>query len=164
MFVRPIVFTLAVLFGATAAEAASPIDVAKVAAMVTDASVPVLLRQKEYVNGEYLGDTIVFVQGGHRYTIYNAPKIVGRGYTVPGMLSVWVRKNGTAGQRMVDGFTDQDFDGSVNFGLDGADRKLFEGGMDSYDGPKGLAFRSYWQRQYDAAIHAALAYRRSVRK
>ena len=145
---------------AAPALAASPKEMAEVAAMVLDEKVPALLRKKNYINGEFMGTTMVFVHKGLRYTLYHSGEPIKAGEPQSAWLSVWVQKNGTYAQKDVDTFSDHGFDGTIDFGISGsADKRMFR-----IEYKEGLEHREYWQRRLDAAITAAREYKSRFKK
>lgn len=152
---RGILLIVALL--AATAQAASPEDVREVVAMVTDGRVPSLARHN-YKNGDR---SIVFVHGGRRYTLYHSGPRIDPNDPQSAWLSVWVRNESPS--KGVDTFTDFGSDGVVDFGLDGPRLRLFHEGR-ARTVPEGLNHREYWQKQYDDAIAAALAYKRRTRR
>ncbi len=151
----------ATLVFSTKAHAASPKDVQEVAAMVTDKKVPTLTRVASYFGNDHMGDTITFVHKGMRYTVYNSGERIKADDPNSAWLSVWVRKDGTSGSKNMDTFTDNGFDGNVDFGIDGPRSHLFHSGADGISGKEGLEHEAFWQKKYDTAIKAALEYKRS---
>jgi hypothetical protein len=123
------------------------------AAALADVNRVVELVKRHPQKGDY---QVVFVQKGKKYTIWypsdrDAPDDLK-------VLSIWVRPVGTTGQATLMTFSDQQADGTVDFGIkgkrnEGAERQcLFVSERHT-----GEHFRSYWQGLYDQAIQAALA-------
>lgn len=101
---KNLIFIVAIIF-TNPAFAASPEDVEKVVKMVTDKSTPALLRKTYFLpSGEVRGHEAVFVCDGNRYTIYNSSAL----------LTFWVRKDGTSGEKTLDTFSDSGLDGTAD--------------------------------------------------
>ena len=137
--------------------------VLEVAAMVLDPSMPVLMRRHEVFNGQPMGTTVVFVHKGKRYSLYHSSERITPENPNSAWLSFWVRRNGTSGQHNMLSFTDNGFNGKVNFGIDGLRQRYFNSG-DRHSPAAGLEHQAFWQKELDAAIKAALDYKRRVTK
>lgn len=133
----------------------------EVAAMVLDSSIPVLMRTQHYFGEQPMGTTIVFVHKGKRYSLYHSSERIRPDDPNSAWLSFWVRKNGTSGQHNLMSFTDNGFDGKVDFGIDGPRQRYFKH-ADRYSAAEGLEHEAFWQKELDVAINAALEYKRSV--
>lgn len=147
---RKLLIVTALLVASLAsAQTADYKDVARVVGMIANKKVPVVSRQ---------GSQIVFVHKGMRYTFWNSGERIKADDPNSAWISVWVRKDGTSGQGTMNTFSDHGFDGNVDFGIDGKKVKYFSTGTDSISKPEGLEHRAFWQKQYDAAIDAAVQY------
>ena len=143
------------------AHAASQSDVAEVAAMVTDTTVPVLVRHSLFVNGEFEGTEIVFIQDGMRYTLYNSGQRISPRDPNSAWLAVWMRPEGTQGVASLVTFSDSAFDGDVDEGVIGrGGRVYYSSDVDPNIAAQGAQYRADYQRRYDEAIAAALRYKR----
>ena len=105
---------------------------------------------------------VVFRYEGQMYTMYHSPErevtIEGVTVPIPGHLSVWVRPEGTYGEDLVETWSDQSFDGVVDFGIGGDDDATAEERHHfSRDRDFGWEFLPYWQEWYARSIAAALA-------
>ncbi|MBI4094405.1 MAG: hypothetical protein HY436_01205 [Candidatus Liptonbacteria bacterium] len=141
-----------------AAEGATSADVARVVSCMKSRHCKHTIEAKSYGT---LGEQIVFVEGGKRYTFYwsGADRPVG-------FLSVWVRPEGEAagGEALLTTFVDRGLDGSVDFGhriptlgeVADLERKSFRSENDPDAPATGLEFRGYWQRQFEEAVAAAI--------
>lgn len=139
---------------ATIASAASKEDVLELAAMVMDESVPALFRQTYHLSsGEVNGYQAVFICNGKRYTLYNSGERIRADDPQSAWLAFWVRKNGTTGQNTLDTFSDDGFDGTVNFGIDGLREREFitEGTYATSD-----EHLPFWQQRLDSAVEELL--------
>lgn len=157
----------AVAFGALApAQAATPADVAKVAAMVTDKRVPGLMRRAEYFGDKFMGTTYVFVNRGKRYTLYHSGERIRADDPNSSWLAVWVRKNHTYAKEALVTFSDDGFDGVVDFGIRGSDtdRCYYTARNLVTNKTEGEEYRPRWQKEYDQAIKAALRHLKRVSK
>lgn len=157
MFFRSL-FTLsfATLLGITnPVSATSPEDVQEVADMVTDESVPALLRKTSYLSsGEVLGHQAVFLCAKRRYTLYNSGERINPDDPQSAWLAFWVREDGTYGQEALDTFSDHGFDGTADFGIDGPrEREFIPDGTYA----TGDEHQPYWQQRLDEAVSALLA-------
>lgn len=101
-----------------------------------------------------LGEQIVFVANGRRYTFV--------WYREENSLSIWVRPEGNKDQASVSTFSDEQLDGNVDFGITGSieqtdtKRKYFRNTKAALgSNPKGLEFQDYWNEQYAVALSAA---------
>ena len=102
-----------------ASKPAAAADVAQVVKLMKDPHTRGLLTRKTYPDDHSI--QIVFVSSGKRYTFYWS----GPGST--NFLSVWARRDGTTRQADMVTFTDDQLDGTVNFGIAGRinDQMLF---------------------------------------
>lgn len=107
-----------------------------------------------------MGDTITFVHKGMRYTIYNSGELINPNKPESAWLAFWVRKDGTSSQETMDTFSDNAFDGTVDFGIDGPRKYEFDLGTYG-SSARGVEHQVFWQKKYDAAIKATLEYKRS---
>lgn len=130
--------------------AATPDQMTEVATMVTDVSIPALMREAH--KG---GDTeAVFVYQGVRYTVSTLPT------TTDGpkqsWLNIWVRKDGSHDAVSLVRMTDAGQDGNINFAQLGAKEKWLD-----VDGTiaDGVEYLPYWQGELDHAITALIAYK-----
>lgn len=153
MIFRALFITLGLSL-ATSAAATTSEDVQELAAMVIDDSVPALLRQTYYLpSGELNGYQAVFVCNGKRYTLYNSGERIREDDPQSAWLSFWVREDGTYGQETLDTFSDNGFDGIVNFGIDGPrEREFIPDGTNATDDEH----QPYWQQRLDDAVSALL--------
>ena len=136
------------------ASAATAEDVQKLAAMVMDESVPALFRQTYYLSsGEVNGYQAVFVCNGMRYTLYNSGERISADDPQSAWLAFWVRKDGTSGQQTLDTFSDDGFDGTADFGIDGLRQKEFIPDGTYATGDEHLSF---WQQRLDDTVSTLL--------
>lgn len=145
----------ALVSGANLASAATAEDVQKLATMVVDESVPALFRQTYLLaSGEVNGYQAVFVCNGKRYTLYNSGERISAEDPQSAWLAFWVREDGTTGQQTLDTFSDNGFDGTADFGIDGPREREFipDGTYDTGD-----EHQPYWQQRLDAAVEELLA-------
>lgn len=141
-----ILVSLFVFMFVPTAKAAESGEVERVVSLMYS-SPNVIARKLYHANGVQ----VVFVAGGLRYTLYHTG---GKGDL--NLLSVWVRKNGTTGQRGVLTFTDHSLDGTVNLGINGKEGSDSARQYFNLEEEKGVEFRHYWQSLYDKAIKDAL--------
>lgn len=154
MFFRPLFIFTAFLGITNHVSAASPEDVQELASMVTNESVPALLRKTYFLpSGEVNGYQAVFVCGGNRYTLYNSGERIDPDDPQSAWLSFWVRKDGTYGQETLDSFSDHGFDGTADFGIDGPrEREFIPDGTYA----TGDEYQPYWQQRLDNAVDTLL--------
>lgn len=139
-----VLFFCPIVNGVSATE---PSDVeAVVELMYTSKSV---ITRKVYEDGSL---QVVFRKGGLRYTFYYHPD------EKDSFLSVWVRPNGTHGQKTMETFSDSTLNGRVDFGIKGGDNdeRYYVSGEELLLERKGSQYEKYWQKQYDKAIKDAL--------
>jgi hypothetical protein len=156
MFLRSLIAVglSALVTNANIASAATTEDVQKLAAMVMDESVPALFRQTYHLSsGEVNGYQAVFVCNGMRYTLYNSGERIKADDPESAWLAFWVRKDGTTGQQTLDTFSDDGFDGTADFGIDGLRQKEYI--------PDGIPattseHQPFWQQQLDDAVSTLL--------
>lgn len=161
--VRFIILACFCVVGAEHSEAAKPADVKKVVSLMRSKALKGAIFRKGKRSGWV---QIVFIANKRRYTMFIAGK-ASKAY-----LSVWVRPNGSRGQRKLKTFTDYGLDGQVDFGINGKKwrrrsrskkvkkgdpRKYFASGKDGISKKKGEQHRLYWQKLYDTAITDALS-------
>lgn len=139
----------------TVASAASRQDVAVVAEMVGDTTVPALLRKQRYIGDEYMGDVLVIIEEGKRYTFLYRVEIDDPKSTV---LDIWVRPDGTTAERDLNLMIDSGIDGEVDVG-----NGFLKPGL-NYGEAWTKKAQDYWQVRYDAAITAALQYKKRMAK
>lgn len=99
------------------------------------------------------GVQVVFRRNGLRYTFYCPAN------KESNFLSVWVRKENTSGQDSLLTFSDDDLNGSVDFGIGGPkngtdDEKKYFRIEDGHN--HGAYHKPYWQSLYNMAIKDAL--------
>ncbi len=95
---------------------------------------------------------LVFVEGGNRYTLFYSWS---NKFADLNFLTIWVRRNGTKGNKNLDVFGDTYLDGEVDEGLLAMSDKRFYS-VSHPGSASGPEYRGYWQKRYDAAIAAAL--------
>lgn len=149
---RKIFLSVGLILVANQTFAASPEDVAEVVGLIDDSSIPALLRSD---------NEVVFVHKGMRYTLWHSGERLKADDPSTAWLSVWTRKNGSAGQRTRATFSDHGFDGIVDFGIDSDQKKAFHAGTGTGPAPNGPEHREFWQQAYDKTIAAALEYKRA---
>lgn len=151
------------------AQAASPHDVAEVVQMVKDTKITAMARHTKIVGTNKVPETtMVFVWLGTRYTLEFSDL---QTKNVPGFapkepwLTVYTIPEGAKSRDQLLQMVDYGLDGSVEHGRDMSMERLY-GELGLWEGVRaeGLQHRSWWQEQYNAAIAAAIAYKRSVNR
>ena len=69
------------------------------------------------IGNEYQGVQSVMIIDGQRYTVWVANSNENTKPTLPDMMSVWVRPEGTTGQSQLTTFSDTGLDGRCDFGI-----------------------------------------------
>lgn len=139
-----------------------PSDVAAVTDMITDDATPFMFKE-ETGEEEVLDLTVVFKEGGMRYT---ARLMVRDASEDDRVLTFSIRKDGSTAPTLLQTVSDVNADGEVDYGMDGMGQKVFQSANpdDAQITPTGSEHKAYWQEQYNAAIVAAINYKKRMSK
>jgi len=107
------------------------------------------------IGNDYQGVQAVMTIDGQRYTVWIANHNENAKLTLPDMMSVWVRPEGTTGQSELTTFTDTGLDGRCDFGIipakvSGTGKQLLfreEAGR-----PEGVEHKQRFQSLYDQTL------------
>ncbi len=149
--------SLFLLACASNAQAASPQDVAEVDHMVNDTTIPGVERSVLRKRQRVTGTIFVFVQEGRRYEFRSSSKRTQRGMTDP-HLTVTL----TEPEREEFVFiTDDKLDGAIDLGVNRGHSRVYVSGRHDKREPTGHEHAVVYQSMFDAAIAAAIAYKRA---
>ncbi len=151
--ITTLVFVGLTLSSAIAQQKTTSADIARIMSCMRQHSCKNTILTQSFDN---LGEVIVFIDNGKRYSFYLSGKDAPEGF-----LSISVRPEGTSDQASLFGFADFGLDGSVDSAAQGpanwtdSRRKLFKSEKNPIAPATNLQFRQYWQNQFDEAIAAA---------